>query len=1061
MQAFASKKPAKTQYLTQKLIHIKPIDYAMRKQLIFILTAFFALNHSFAQTQQKLSYDIKVALNDQTNTLNAHESLAYTNNFDAQISVLYFHLWPNAYKNNQTAFAKQQLNSGKTKFYYAPDSDKGYIDSLNFMVNGEKVKWELLTDSIDICRIYLPKPLKKGETINISTPFRVKLPISFSRGGHTEQAYQATQWYPKPAVFNGKKFVYMPYLDQGEFYSEFGDFHVSITLPKNYVVGATGVLETESEQNFLDSLATETAKITDFDPKNLAFPASDAQTKTIHYYQDNVHDFAWFADKRFHVLHSQIQLPNSKRTVKTQVMFTNLEGNLWKKGAMYVDSSVYYYSLWNGDYPYTICTALESALSAGAGMEYPTVTVIGEMSNARSLEIVIAHEVGHNWFYGILGSNERDFGWMDEGINSYYETRYTTQRFGAESPLASIGLPANIKIKAKFPANTDAFISNLQCLRLKDQPCQLNSNEMTGINYGAIMYKKTAALFFYLADHLGQEKFDAIMQKYYTTWQYKHPQPQDLQAIFETESGEKLNWFFDDLIATTKHLDYALFAAKKTANNNFVIRAVNAGSINAPVKISAMTKQNEVLATQTFEGFADIKKLNFDASKITQPIHHFTIDPKGAAPEYNVEGNRLRANGILKGVQLAKPSFLLGVDDVNQRKFYYAPIIGGNRYDSWLVGAAIYNSFLPKDIQAYIMPLYSTATKSLVGQAGMDFYYYPKKHNGAKSLRYSLNLKSYHYNEHYYANFVGGPKTFYDRFTRSSLDLVYIFKPKGAASKITHQATASLIEIQRKETLVKSVNDSLVGLLADTTYQKAVLRLGYEIKNTRVLNPYSLNATFVGGANYGESQKSFGRLSVEAKYKLSYQKKKKGLDVRLFAGGFLWHKFTPIIGLPGYRTPNDADLRLSSYTGSDDFLYDNTYLARSENSGALSKQMHVADGGFKVLQNGINPPVGRNSLWLTAINLESSLPVTPLKIFVDYGFFPQSDVTTGTKTIQKAYDAGVSLHLLKGAFVLYAPIVVSENLKNNPNGNEFYRNISFSINFLNKNLFQLIRDIEI
>ena len=156
MRAFASKKPAKTQYLTQKLIHIKPIDYAMRKQLIFILTAFFALNHSFAQTQQKLSYDIKVALNDQTNTLNAHESLAYTNNFDAQISVLYFHLWPNAYKNNQTAFAKQQLNSGKTKFYYAPDADKGYIDSLNFMVNGEKVKWELLTDSIDICRMQNP-----------------------------------------------------------------------------------------------------------------------------------------------------------------------------------------------------------------------------------------------------------------------------------------------------------------------------------------------------------------------------------------------------------------------------------------------------------------------------------------------------------------------------------------------------------------------------------------------------------------------------------------------------------------------------------------------------------------------------------------------------------------------------------------------------------------------------------------------------------------------------------------------------------------------------------------
>jgi hypothetical protein len=146
------------------------------------------------------------------------------------------HLWPNAYKNKNTALAKQLARDRNFVLYSTLKEDKGFIDSLDFKVNNEKVNWELDAQNIDIGILYLKQPLQPGQSITITTPFRVKLPSgSISRLGHIGQSYQITQWYPKPAVYDRNGWHAMPYLTQGEFYSEYGSFDVSITLPKNYV----------------------------------------------------------------------------------------------------------------------------------------------------------------------------------------------------------------------------------------------------------------------------------------------------------------------------------------------------------------------------------------------------------------------------------------------------------------------------------------------------------------------------------------------------------------------------------------------------------------------------------------------------------------------------------------------------------------------------------------------------------------------------------------------------------------------------------------------------------
>ncbi|MBA3705781.1 MAG: M1 family peptidase, partial [Bacteroidetes bacterium] len=328
--------------------------------LLFFISALFPfISSAQAYFQQEVNYTISVKLDDVKNELTADERIEYINNSPSQLTFIYMHLWPNAYKDNTTALAKEFLKRGERKFYYSTAGERGYIDQIDFKINGQATKWELLKDSIDICKLYLNEPLKSGEKITITTPFHVKIPSGeFSRLGHIGQSYQITQWYPKPAVYDNNGWNYMPYLNQGEFYSEFGSFDVSITLPKNYVLGATGdMIDGEKELEWLNQKVKETEAITSYNPKDLAFPASDTETKTLRFKQSKVHDFAWFCDKRFHVLKGELETPHTKHKVTTWTMFTNAEGELWKNSIQYMNDALYYYSQWNGDYPYNNCTA--------------------------------------------------------------------------------------------------------------------------------------------------------------------------------------------------------------------------------------------------------------------------------------------------------------------------------------------------------------------------------------------------------------------------------------------------------------------------------------------------------------------------------------------------------------------------------------------------------------------------------------------------------------------------------------------------------------------------------
>ena len=377
----------------------------------------------FAQNyfQQRVNYRIEVTLNDSLHELNAFEEIEYINNSPDTLKKLFFHLWPNAYANNKTALAKQLFEiRGKQKLFNDPTL-RGSIDSLDFRINDVRAEWHLSDDNIDICEIIPSEPILPHTAVKITTPFHVKIPKGItSRLGHIASGYQISQWYPKPAVYDLDGWHQMPYLDQGEFYSEFGSYDVSITLPSNYIVGSTGILQNEGEKKMLDQMAEDTSWINHTPPPN-DIPPSSKTLKTLRFRENNIHDFAWFADKRFHVLKGSVILPQSGKTVTTLALFTDEQSALWKNSVVCINRAITFFSKTVGDYPYETFTAVQSAITAGSGMEYPEITVVGKVKDTYSLDEVLAHEIAHSWFYAALGFNERRFPFLDEGITSAYE----------------------------------------------------------------------------------------------------------------------------------------------------------------------------------------------------------------------------------------------------------------------------------------------------------------------------------------------------------------------------------------------------------------------------------------------------------------------------------------------------------------------------------------------------------------------------------------------------------------------------------------------------------------
>jgi hypothetical protein len=1000
-----------------------------------------------AYFQQESNYTINVTLNDKLHTLEGDIEIEYKNNSNESLNFIWMHLWPNAYKDNTTALVQQSLRSNDYKLYYADSTDRGFIDKIDFKVNDSKVKWEYHPEHIDIAKVFLASPLGPGESIVISTPFRVKVPKGiYSRLGHIGESYQISQWYPKPAVYDKDGWHEMPYLSQGEFYSEYGSFDVSITVPKNYVVGATGDLQNKEEVEWLlkkahkDSAYINSLREKDMasKSKDMSFPKSNEETKTLRYIQNNVHDFAWFADKRFYVLKGEVELPDSKRKVDTWTMFTNNEIDLWKNSIEYMNDAIYYYSLWNGDYPYQHATAVDGSISAGGGMEYPNVTVIGESGTALLLETVIVHEVGHNWFYGILGSNERDNAWMDEGLNTLNENRYLEKKYPNKTMLESFlgnrgsGITNALHLNdLKNKAQHD--LSYLISVRNNaDQPMQHPSADYTGLNYGGIVYSKTGVVFTYLKAYLGEELFDKCMHDYYENWKFKHPQPENLKASFEKVTGMNFDWFFEDIVKTTKIIDFKIQRAKEGEFKNDNIYVANKGDINGPFCIAGV-KNDTVVQLKWFDSIPSKGYVTFPQGDYDK----YMIDPYWQIPEYTRTNNSLKLNGLAKRTEELDIQILGTLENPDKSFVFWMPTMGWNKNDGLMLGAAFYNKFIPKKKFEYLInPMYAINSGSLTGFGQLQWNFKTSTSNLFQKANLKLNAQSFTEsfdkdNENTLLN---------EKYLKVAPELNLTFKRRSLLTSPTHG-------IKLRQILIYS----------DTNFSKNSLGFGH-IGNSYSEGSYffnlkrpfhSLDIKATGTYKHPVLGQNEGTmLEFEVNESVRYLKSGKRINLRGFVGKmFLENEFSEGFALYGNGQSG------STFFGTRDFKYDYLMLDRSPTAYDMLAQQQVnSHGAMKTRFNAAS-----NDLML-ALNMEIELPL-PLNatLFGDFLAY-QSSLNSKKTQMEQVFNAGLKLSLIPRLVDVYIPLLYSDIIDtyNQIQNISFLRSLRFTFNLQQLNPYKLM-----
>jgi hypothetical protein len=978
-----------------------PRTPTIRKFLIIvvIITGTYFKGLSQEYFQQEVNYNIHVTLNDKLHELNASETIEYLNNSPDTLHFLYFHLWPNGYSNNNTELAKQLFFlNGKQKLFNDPEL-RGYIDSLDFKVDDQQVQWNLLPDQCDICKITLNKPLKPGDAIKIATPFHVKIPKGVtSRLGHIEDSYQISQWYPKPAVYDKNGWHQMSYQDQGEFYSEYGRFDVSVTLPANYIVGATGNLQNENEREMLEKLAADTTWIANLGSEKAEFPSSSEQIKTLRYTENKIHDFAWFADKRFHVLKGKVTLPESGREVTTWVMFTNQQAKFWKDAIPYVNSSIACFSKWNGDYPYNNFTAVQSALNAGSGMEYPGITVIGIVQDGFYLDEVIAHEIGHSWFYSALGSDERRYPFMDEGITTANELRYMDERF-PHKKLWEVFIK-NIKLAKffhvdKMPIKLMGELGWLSQARDNlEQPIDLQASDFTSLNYSLIVYYKTGMGFNYLRAYLGDSLYDAAMHEYYWQWKFKHPQPEDLHKLFESFTGKDLSWFFNDFIRTTKRMDYKVL---RLENQKLLVK--NNGELVSPLVISGMIGDS-VCFSKWVDGFEGQKWIDLPHVDLTGL--EIKIDPGHLTPELYRLNNNIRKTpkspkgdfktGIFPKADPLKLQLYFTLEDPEKRYLMFLPAFNWTRENGFMLGVALHNGFLtPKPFEYFVMPFYTFGTPGVAGYGKIAYNITPYDIFIRKAV---ISLEGTQF---------GAPGNQNYHNLKAGLDIY--FRDKNMNNQLVQKifgkyiAASDLYQIESR------------AYAGEKAQMLSYLQFGYRLEKNGYLNPFSLTASFESGDSYLKS-------SLEFNYRLSYTGKKNGLDIRMFAGTMLKNN----TNVPFYA------FSASGRSGREQYLYQGTYPERFTvyPTSFWSRQMTLSEGG---LVSPVNDLLGY-SRRLVSLSLTSTLPGKlsriPFKPFVNILL---NDHGTGTGNDSPLfYEAGFKAGIWN-LFEIYFPLVVSNNIQ--------------------------------
>ncbi|MCH7755134.1 M1 family metallopeptidase [candidate division KSB1 bacterium] len=567
------------------------------------------------------NYNIDVTLDAEKRLLDGKEVLVWHNKTGSTIKELQFHLYLNAFRNSKSTFMER--SGGSHRGNRIEKDGWGFIDVNSFFLKYHKDQsgplhliqprdaLESGVDAIDLTAemrfiqpdnnnendktvfsVPLPKPLPPGESVEIDINFTAKLPSPpFARTGAKEEYFFVGQWFPKIGVYTDKGWNTHQFHETSEFFADFGVYNVRMTVPEANIVGATGV--------------------------EVSVTKNGDGTATHFYHAEDVHDFAWTTSPEF------VEFTGKAQDVDIRVL---MQPDHAYQGQRHLDAakfSVEYFQNWYGDYPFPNLTVVDPRRGAAGsgGMEYPTLitagTVYGLPEGLRSVEMVILHEFGHNYWYHLLASNEFEESWMDEGINSYTEIQIMQDVFGPVGDSIDLfGIKINIQQGHRM-----RYINQAD----RDPMVRRAWEYYSGGSYGTNSYSKPAIVLTTLQNYLGEDLMLKVMREYVTRWRFKHPKTQDFIAVVNDVSGQNLDWFFDQAFFSNALLDYSVTSVrskkvKKASGFDFDISTTE----EKPLLTQEGVETGELVASKDAVATMDLDSATTSPEQDETPEMYFT-----------------------------------------------------------------------------------------------------------------------------------------------------------------------------------------------------------------------------------------------------------------------------------------------------------------------------------------------------------------------------------------------------------------------------------------------------
>jgi hypothetical protein len=500
--------------------------------------------------QNRADYTLEALLDTAQNELRASGTIRYVNNSPDSLPFLWLQL-------DQDIFAPGSINRsappppllfGGTPFDMAVQEPGGLVlDSLRTN------RGTIATYRFDtMLRVDLQqRPLGPRDTIEISAAWHFRIPVNgVARMGRDGRLYEIAQWYPRLAVYDDVNgWNTLPYIGAGEFYLEYGDFQVRITVPASFIVAGTGELQnpetalTALQRRRLERARTSDEPVAIVTRDEAGNPAGTRPgatgTVTWHFAARNVRDFAWAAAPNFRW--DAARWSAGTAGVKLIQTYYRPDAANWEEAIRMARHAIRSFSEHWATYAYPQASVIEGPIQ---GMEYPMIVFVPADTSRHSLSWVLMHELGHEWFPMMVGSDERRYPWMDEGFNSFIDL-YTVAEYWENDPHADSVLNGPL---TSYDENA---------VPGQEQPLITIPAESRNLYWTA--YQKPALMMRLLREEvLGPDVFDRSFAEYARRWQFRHPQPADFFRTMDNLSGRNLDWFWREWVFTTARLDQSV-----------------------------------------------------------------------------------------------------------------------------------------------------------------------------------------------------------------------------------------------------------------------------------------------------------------------------------------------------------------------------------------------------------------------------------------------------------------------------------------------------------------------